>query len=124
MSINYREGIIVDSVITSSSSSSALDLAGYNNLAIQVKFGTCTGAGASSGQYTIQTSNNNSDWTTMVGNIKANTSGQDLNNTTVYKHIPDNVVANDQGFGRWIRFRMVVTGTPSLSYTTYWHATE
>ena len=119
MGLNFKSEVDVQSAITASQNSNAFDLAGYKELAIQVKFGTCTGAGASHGQYTLQTSNNNNDWTTMTGDIKVDTTGATLNDTTVFKYFPDNATADETGFGRWVRFRMVVTGSPSLSYTTY-----
>lgn len=124
MALNYRSNTDIQSAITASQNSDALDLRGYSKLAIQVVFGTCTGAGASSGQYTLQTSNNKDDWSTITGDIQADTSGAALNGITVYKYFPDNATADETGFGRWIRFRMVVTGSPSLSYTTYWLAKE
>lgn len=125
MALNYREKEDIQSAVTASKNSDAIDLAGFSKLAIQVVFGTCTGVIASSGQYVLQTSNNiNGSWTTMTGDIKVVTSGATLNNTTVFKHFPDNATADETGFGRWVRFRMIVTGSPSLSYTTYWHAKQ
>lgn len=124
MAKNFRESLDIQSAITASQNSDAIDLAGYSKLAIHVKFGTCTGVIASSGQYTLQTSNDGKFWDTMTGDIKVNTSGATLSDTTVFKHFPDNATADETGFGRWVRFRMVVTGAPSLSYTTYWHAKE
>ena len=128
MALNYKSGTDIQAAITASQNSDALDVRGYSKLAIQVKFGTCTGVIDSAAKYTLQTSNvggtSSSDWSTIVGEIQTSTSGAALNGVTVYKHFPDNATADETGFGRFIRFRMVVTGAPSLSYTTYWYAIE
>lgn len=124
MALNFKSNDFVESSIAASKNSEVLDLAGYSKLAIQVKFGTCVGVAGSSGQYTLQTSNNNSDWTTMTGDIQTDESGNSLSGTTVYKYFPDNATADETGFGRYVRMRMVVTGAPSLTYTTYWIAKE
>lgn len=124
MALNYKGGTDYQSAIVASQNGSVLDLRGYSKLAIQVKFGTCTGVINSAARYALQTSNNNSDWSTMTGLIQASTSGAALNDITVYKHFPDNATADETGFGRYVRFQMVVTGAPSLTYTTYWEAKE
>ncbi len=125
MALNFKSDTDIQAAITASQNSEAFDVGGYSRLAIQVVFGTCTGAGASHGQYVLQTSNNvDGSWTTMTGNIKVDTTGEDLNNTTVFKYFPDNATADETGFGRWVRFRMIITGSPSLSWTTYWLAKE
>ena len=124
MALNYKSGDFVKSAIAATDNGKSLDVRGYKELAIQVKFGTCVGVAGSSGQYTLQTSNNNSDWTTMTGDIQTDESGNSLSGTTVYKHFPDNATAEETGFGKYVRMQMVVTGAPSLTYTTYWLAKE
>lgn len=128
MALNYKDGTDIQAAITASQNSSALDLRGFSKLAIQVKFGTCTGVIDSAARYTLQTSNiggtSSSDWSTMTGLIQASTSGATLAGITAFKYFPDNGTADETGFGRWVRFRMVITGAPSLSYTTYWLAKE
>ena len=124
MALNYKSGTDYQAAITASQNSNTLDVMGYSKLAIQVKFGTCTGVIDSAARYTLQTSNNNSDWNTMTGEIQTSTSGAALTGVTVYKHFPDNATADETGFGRYVRFRMVITGAPSLTYTTYWLAKE
>lgn len=128
MALNYKSGTDFQSAITASQNSDALDLRGYKELAIQVRFGTCVGIAGSSGQYTLQTSNiggsDANDWSTIPIDIQADESGNSLSATTVWKYFPDGATANQTGFGRYVRFRMVVTGAPSLTYTTYWEATE
>ena len=124
MALNYKSGTDFQSAIAASQNSGALDVRGYKELAIQVKFGTCIGVAGSSGQYTLQTSNNNKDWSTMGADIQADESGNSLSATTVWKYFPDNATGGDTSFGSYIRFRMVITGAPSLTYTTYWLAKE
>ncbi len=124
MALNYKSSTDFQSAIAASQNSKVFDVRGYKELAIQVRFGTCVGVAGSSGQYTLQTSNNNSDWSTMGADIQADESGNSLSDTTVWKYFPDNAIGGDTGFGAYVRFRMVVTGAPSLTYTTYWMAKE
>jgi len=126
MALNFKTGSDLQSSITASQNSDALDLAGYSKLDIHVVFGTCVGVAGSSGQYVLQTSNNNkdNDWVTMTGDIQADKTANSMSGTTVHKYFPDNAAAGETGFGRYVRFRMIVTGSPSLTYTTYWIAKE
>lgn len=126
MARNYLTDTDIKSAITASENSSAIDVAGYAELSIHVVFGTCQGVAGSSGQYVLQTSNNkgDNDWVTMTGDIQADKTANSMNATTVHKYFPDNATAGETGFGRWVRYRMIITGAPNLSYTTYLIAKE
>ena len=124
MALNFKTGTIQQDSISSSSNTDAIDLAGYSKLSSFVKFGTCTGSAGSSGQLALQTSPDNSSWATITGDVVADTIGDTLSGNSYHKYHPDNATADETGFARYIRYRMIITGTPSLTYTIYWHAKE
>jgi len=117
---NYTSKTQTASAIAASANGDSIDVRGYKELAVQVKCGTCTGTGNTDVYLELQTSNDGVNFTSAVaakkiidasGNTVAEISG--LNYFATY---PDGVTAG-MGFGRYIRFGFVASGTFSATYT-------
>lgn len=122
MALNNATGSETQSALTATTNGTAVELRGYSKLAIQTVFATCTGT-ANTATLTLQTSNNNSDWSDLV-EIAAETDAVDFDSDTYTTYLPDQTVAGDSGFCRYIRLRLAGSGTFSVSYTWYYIARE
>lgn len=121
--LNFKSGSETQSAITETTNGNTIDLAGYSGIGIQVSFATCTGAAADSATLVIQTSMDNSNWVDLI-TLVAYDSGAGHSGDNHFHYIPDGATANEGGFLRYIRYRCVADGSPSLSYTIKWIAKE
>jgi len=120
MALNYKSGRESQSAIAASTSGNAIDLRGYDKIGISTIFGTCTGT-TNTGSLVVQTSNDNVNWHTIL-TIWSHADVQDASTDTYFDYIPNSDAANQIGFGRYIRFRFIGTGTFAATYTIYWEA--
>lgn len=122
MALNYKSSSQTASALTAATNGDAIDLRGYSRLAVQIKFGTCTGT-TNTSTLLLQTSNDNSNWITIV-QIASETDCVDYDSDDYFSYVPDYATAGDGGFGRYVRIRLTGTGTFSVSYTMYYEAKE
>lgn len=121
MPSNYMDGKVIKSAITATTDDEKIDVRGYKEIAIQVKWGTCTGSDNGTPHIDLETSNDGENWTS----VKAIATSSDAHAATLsglnYQiYIPDYATAGDGGYGRYIRFTFTASGTFSVSYTVYY----
>jgi len=97
-----------------------VDLRGLREIAIQVKFGTCTGT-TNTATLKIQTCNDNTNWADLK-TLKSEADVANMSGDNVFIYLPDNATATETGFGRYIRFHFASTGTFSATYKISWEA--
>lgn len=97
-----------------------VELRGFKEIAIQIKFGTCTGT-TNTATLKLQTSNNGIDYADLM-TLKSEADVANMSGDNVFAYLPDNATAGQTGFGRYIRFHFASSGTFSASYTITWEA--
>ena len=120
MARSYKSGRETQSAIIATTNSVSVDLRGYSELAVSTIFGTCSGT-TNTGSLVIQTSNDNVNWHTIV-TIWSHADVVDASTDTYFDFLPDATATALAGFGRYIRFRFIGTGTYAATYTIYWEA--
>ena len=117
----FKEGTVSKSAISATTDDDGIDVRGYNEIAMQVKFGTCTGTSNGTPHIDLQTSNDNTNWTVVqVIKTSGDTDAATLSGTNAQTYIPDPATAGDGGFGKYIRFTFTGSGTFSVSYQVFY----
>jgi hypothetical protein len=116
---NYKSDSETQSALSATTNGTAIDLRGYTELSIYTDFATCTGT-TNSCSLIVQTSMDNSNWINLLV-ISDTTDAEDWSGWEVFDYLPD---SNNQGFGRYVRYRFYTGGTASVSYTIRWEAKD
>jgi len=113
---NFKEGTVTFSAVThAGESSTAVDVRGYNSIAIQLKFATCAGS-TNSATVKMQTSNDNSNWADCTPTLASEANASSFSGGNYFIYLPDNATANEFGFGKYIRFTIAGSeGDPAMS---------
>ena len=118
MAKNYSSGTITKSAITADTDDVGINVRGYSKIAIHTVFATCTGQASNVGTLNLETSNDKSDWISLLV-IKAEDDNSGFDSDSYFDYLPDGTVSGSSGFGKYIRFTFSASNYTggSVSYT-------
>lgn len=127
MALSTKHETITKSALTSASTltTAKIEVRGYSKLAIHTVFATCTGTSNTDVNFKLQTSNDGVDWVDIITIAdEGSNNAVDLDSDSYFDYLPDATATALAGFGRYVRLKLLASGTFSVSYSVYLEATE